>query len=183
MLNRDSWSLLIFLLHTDFQIQEIFPSKVANPIVCLSDLLRTSLFIGFATIKWNISRIWKPMWINQYITFFFKEHFKFVSICLDVFKGLCCNIATIMRKDTWKLNFYSRHFILKSHTDLWIGSEKGILHFTFTVIVCPGTGPGDRKLITDNLSLFVLNQTYPIAKSEASVVCGDAMPHEMNEFL
>ena len=57
MLSRDSRSLLMFLLHTDFQIQEIFPLIVANLIVCLSDLLRTSLFIGFAALKGNISCI------------------------------------------------------------------------------------------------------------------------------
>ena len=57
-----------------------------------------------------------------------------------------------------------------------MGSEKGTLNFTFTVIVCPATGPGDLKFITDSLPLFVLNQTYLIAKFEASIMCGDALP-------
>ena len=67
-----------------------------------------------------------------------------------------------MRKDTLKLNFYCRHFVLKRTrlhvplTDPII--ETGILHFTFTVIVCPATGPGDLNFTTDSLSLFGLNQ-------------------------
>ena len=98
-------------------------------------------------------------------------------------KGLCWSIATIARKDTWKFNFYSRHFVLKSLTDFWIGSEKRILHFTFTVIICPATGHGDLKFITDSLPFFGLNQTYLIAKCEASMMWGDAMPHEMNKVI
>ena len=50
----------------------------------------------------------------------------------------------------------------------------------FTLIVYPATGPGDLKFITDSLPLFALNQTYQIVKSEASMVWGDAMSHEMN---
>ena len=50
-------------------------------------------------------------------------------------------------KGYMEIDFYGRHFVLKrprlSLTDLWIGCQKGILHFTFTVIVCPATGPSD----------------------------------------
>ena len=57
-------------------------------------------------------------------------------------------------------DFYGRHFVLKRTrlplTDPRIGSEKGILDFTFTVIVCQATGPSDIKFITDSLSLFGL---------------------------
>ena len=154
-------------MYTDFHIQEIFPMRVANP-----------LFIGFASLEGNISCIWKSMWINQYITLFFTEHFKFVSICFDVFKRSVLE----HRYNYAKGYFYDRHFVSKwtrlSLTDLWIGSEKGILHFTFTVIVCPATSPGDLKFITDSLPLFGLNQTYLIVKSKASMMWGNAMPHE-----
>ena len=51
--------------------------------------------------------------------------------------------------------FWNGHLF---NTDPWIGSQKGILHFPFTVIVCPATGPGDLKFITDSLPLFGLNQ-------------------------
>ena len=61
--------------------------------------------------------------------------------------------------------------------------EKGILHFTFTEIGCPATGPGDLRFIMDSLPLFGLNETFLIAKSEAPTMWGDAMPHEMNEFI
>ena len=44
------------------------------------------------------------------------------------------------------------------------GSEKGILHFTFTEIGCPATGPGDLKFITDSLPLFRLNEIFLIDK-------------------
>ena len=67
-------------------------------------------------------------------------------------------------------------------TDRWIGSEKGILHFNFAEIGCSATGPGDLKFTTDSLPLFGLNETFLIAKSEASMMWGDAMPHEMNKF-
>ena len=73
-----------------------------------------------------------------------------------------------------KIEFFGRHFVLKwtrlPLTDRCIGSEKGILHFTFTEIGCPATGPGDIKFITDSLPLFRLNETFLIAKSEASVM-------------
>ena len=98
-------------------------------------------------------------------------------------KGLCW----ITWKDTWKLNFCGCHLVLKwtrlSLTELWIGSEKGILLFNFTVIVCPATGPGNLKFITDSLPLFGLNQTYLIATSEVTMMGGNAVPHEMNEFI
>ena len=58
-----------------------------------------------------------------------------------------------------------------------------ILHFTFTVILCPATGPGDLKFITDSLSLFVLNHFFLITKSAAPMMWGGAMPHEMYEFV
>ena len=102
-------------------------------------------------------------------------------------KGLCWNIAVITRKNTVKLIFYGRHFVLKKTrlplTDPWIGCEKGILHFTFTVIVCPATGPGDLKFITDSLPLFGFNQTSLIVKSDAPMMWGDSMSHEMYEFI
>ena len=41
--------------------------------------------------------------------------------------------------------------------------RKGVLYFTLTVIVCPATGPGDLKFITDSLPMFGLNQTFLIA--------------------
>ena len=43
------------LNHIDFQIQEIFLSRLANPIN--KHVLRTRLFIGFATLSGNISCI------------------------------------------------------------------------------------------------------------------------------
>ena len=79
-----------------------------------------------------------------------------------------------------KIEFFGRHFVRLSLTDRWIGSEKGILHFTFTDIGCPATGRGDLKFTTYSLPLFGLNETFLIAKSKASMMWGDAMPHEMN---
>ena len=83
------------------------------------------------------------------------------------------------------MTIFGRHFVLNCTrlplTNRWIGSEKGILHFTFTEIGFPATGPGDLKFITDSLPLFGLKETFLIAKSEASMMWGDAMPHEMNE--
>ena len=67
-------------------------------------------------------------------------------------------------------------------TDAWVGSEKGILHFTFTV-VCSTTGPGNLKFITDSL-IVGLNQSFLIlAKSDVPMMLGGAMPHEMYEFI
>ena len=57
--------LIYWLIHTDFQIHEIFPSRLANPINKL--VLRIRLFIGFATLLRNNSCIWKSMWLNLYI--------------------------------------------------------------------------------------------------------------------
>ena len=89
-------------------------------------------------------------------------------------------------KGYMEIEVFGCHFVLKwtrlPLTDRWIGSEKGILHFTFAEIVCPATGPGNLKFITDSLPLFGLNETFLIAKSEASMMWGDAMPHEMNEL-
>ena len=108
----------------------LFPERVANPIN--KQARSTSLFIGFAGLEGNISCIWKSMWINQYITLFFIEHSKLISICFDFpsvlmfWKSLCWSIATITRKDKLNLNFYGRHFVLKRTrlplTDPWIGS-------------------------------------------------------------
>ena len=156
------------LIHIDFQIQEIFPETVANPIN--KRVHSTSLFIEFASLEGNISCIWKSMWINRYIIFFFKDHFKFnFPSVLMFWKGLCWSIATITRKYTWKVNFYGCHFVLKRGrlplTNPWIVSERRILHFAFTVSVCPATGPGDFKFIMDSLSLFELNETFLIAKN------------------
>ena len=70
--------------------------------------------------------------------------------------------------------FFGRYFVLKwtrfPLTDRRIGSEKRILHYSFTEIGCPATGPGDLKFITDSLPLFGLNETFLIAKSEASMM-------------
>ena len=127
------------------------------------------------------------MWINQYLTLFFIEHFKFISICFAVLKRSVLEHRYKYAKGYTELTFYGRHFVLKrtrqSFIYHWIGSEKGIMHFTFTVIVCPATGPGYLKFITDSLPLFGLIETFLIAKSEASMMWGDAMPHEMNEFI
>ena len=100
----------------------------------------TCLLIGFATLSGNISCIWKSMWINQYITFFFTEHLKFISICFNVFKRSLlkhrynyvkgynekcffkaatlfwngqASIDTITQKNISKVIFYGRHFLLK----------------------------------------------------------------------
>ena len=82
--------------------------------------------------------------------------------------------------------FFCRHFVLKwtrlPLTDHWIGSEKGILHFTLTEIGCPATGPGNLNFRTDSLPLFGLNETFLTGKSKASMMWGNPMPHEMNEF-
>ena len=48
-------NLIYCLNHIGFQIQEIFPSRLANPINKL--MLRTRLFIRFATLSGNISCI------------------------------------------------------------------------------------------------------------------------------
>ena len=125
------------------------------------------------------------MWFNQYITvtFFFTEHFKIISICFEVLRSLCWNIATMNYANGYmKIKFFGRHFVRLPLTDRWIGSEKGILHFTFTEIGCTATGPGDLQFTTDSLPSFGLNETFLIAKSEASMMWGDAMPYEMNEF-
>ena len=100
----NAWKTM-FDPYIDFQIQEIFPERVANPIN--KRVRSTSLFIGFASLEGNISFIWKPMWFNQYITFFFIEYFKFISICFEVLRSLWSSISTLneyTRKDTWKLN-------------------------------------------------------------------------------
>ena len=89
------------LIHIDFQIQEIFPEGVANPInecaaqVCLSDV--------------QVSREIFPvsMWINLYIIFFFTEHFKIISICFEVLRGLCWSTATMnYAKGYMKIDFF-----------------------------------------------------------------------------
>ena len=46
-------NVIYWLIHIDFQIQEIFLSRLENPINKL--VLRTRLFIGFATLSGNIS--------------------------------------------------------------------------------------------------------------------------------
>ena len=90
-----------------------------------------------------------------------------------------------LRERKHENRIFGRRFVLKwtwlPLTGRCIGSEKGILHFIFTEIDCPDTGPDDLKFITDSLPLFGLNETFPIAKSEVSM-WGDAMPHEKNEF-
>ena len=145
-----------------------------------------SLFIGFSSREGNISCIWKSVWIIQYITLFFIEVLNSFPSVLIFWKGLYWSITTLLRKDTLKWKFYGCHFILKRTRlpliDSWKGSEIGILHFTSTVIVCLATGPGDLKLITDSLPLFGLNKTFRIAKADAPMMWGDAMPHEMYEF-
>ena len=57
-------NVIYWIIHIDFQIQKIYPSRLANPINKL--MLHTRLFIGFATLSGNISCIWKSMWINHY---------------------------------------------------------------------------------------------------------------------
>ena len=73
-----------------------------------------------------------------------------------------------------KIEFFGCHFVLKwtrlPLTDHCLGCEKGILHFTFTEIGCPATGPGNVKFIAGSLPLFGLNETFLIAKSEASMM-------------
>ena len=59
-------NVIYWFIHIDFQIQEIFPSRLANPINKL--VLRIRLFIGFATLSGNISYICKSIWINLYIS-------------------------------------------------------------------------------------------------------------------
>ena len=68
-----------------------------------------------------------------------------------------------------KIEFFGRHFVRLPLTDRKIGSEKGILHVTFTEIGSPATGPGDLKFTTDSLPSFGLNETFLIAKSKASM--------------
>ena len=58
-------NVIYWLNHTDFQLQEIFSSRLANPINKL--VIRTRLFIGLASLSGNISCIWKSMLINLYI--------------------------------------------------------------------------------------------------------------------
>ena len=58
-------NVIYWLNPIDLQIQEIFPSRLANPINKL--VLRTLLFFGFATLSGNISCIWKSVWINLYV--------------------------------------------------------------------------------------------------------------------
>ena len=127
------------------------------------------------------------MWFNQYITFFFTEHFKFISICFEVLRGLCWSIATMNTRKRIHENWIFGSpfcFEMDKVTSYWPLNRlwKRILHFTFTEIGCPATGPGELKFITDSLPLFGLKETFLIAKSEASMMWGDAMPHEMKEF-
>ena len=142
-----------------------------------------------SSLEGNNSCIWKSMWFNQYITFFVTEHFKFISICFEVLRGLTVCVEAspqwIARKDIWKLNFWPPFcFEMGKVTFYWPLNRlwKGILHFTFTEISCPATGPGDLKFVTDSLPLFGLNETFLMANFEASMMWGDAMPHEMYEF-
>ena len=58
------------------------------------------------------------------------------------------------------MNIYGFWPPFRKVTDRWIGSEKGVLHFSFTEIGCPSTVPGDLKFITDSLHLFGLNKTF-----------------------
>ena len=51
-------NVVYWLIHIDFQIQEIFPERVANPINK-----------RFATRSGNISCIWKSMWISLYLSY------------------------------------------------------------------------------------------------------------------
>ena len=92
--------------------------------------------------------------------YIFIEHFKFISICFDVLKRSCVEASIQLRERTHENWFIWLPFCFEKErlplTDPWIGSEKGILHFTFAVIVCPATVPSDLKFIRDNLSLFGL---------------------------
>ena len=61
--------------------------------------------------------------------------------------------------------------------------DPAFYFYSNRLIVCPATGPGDLKFIIDSLPLFGLTETFLIAKSEASMMGGDAMPHEMNKLI
>ena len=64
-------NVIYWLNRIDFQIQKIFPTRLAHPI----NKLRTRLFIGFATLSRNICCTWKSMWINlNYSLFYGKEN-------------------------------------------------------------------------------------------------------------
>ena len=56
-------------MHTEFKIQEIFPSRLANLINKL--VLYSRLFIGFANLSGNISSILNSGCINLYLSDFF----------------------------------------------------------------------------------------------------------------
>ena len=95
-INRDSST-------STFRYRKYFP-RVANPIN--KRVHSKSLFIGFASLEGNISWIWKSMWFNQYITFFFTKHFKFISICFEVLRGLCWSMRQwIHAKGYMKIDF------------------------------------------------------------------------------
>ena len=101
------------------------------------------------------------MWFNQYITFFFTEHFKFISVCFEVLRGLLLkHHYNDLRERIHENWIFGCHFVLKwtrlPLTDRWISSEKGILYFSFTEISCPG----HLKFVTDSLPLFELNKTF-----------------------
>ena len=127
---------------------------------CKSDkrMRSTSLFIGFASCEENISCIWKSEWINQYITFFITEHFKFISICFDVLKRSLLKHRYNDAKGYMEIEFLWPPFWFKKANLLileYLGSEKEILHFTFTVIVFSASGPGSLKFIMDSLPFLV----------------------------
>ena len=105
-----------------------------------------------------------------------------------------------------KIEFFGRRFVRLPLTDRGIGSKKGILlflrlqksalrllvpailHFTFTEIGYPTTGPGDLKFITDSLPLYWLNETFLTEKIRSvndvrqCHATGNERIHKENQF-
>ena len=155
------WKNVIYWLnHIDFQIQEIFPSRLANPIN--KPVLRTRLFIGFATLSGNIS-----MWINLYL--FEPSHDKTNKMTVRLVKtqsSLCAQWVakdlpsscgqrrlwsdwTDAQADLSSLGEYAILLVLS-----WGGSFVGILLLTGVVFMISAILL--RVAISCNLSLFTL---------------------------
>ena len=104
-------------------------------------------------------------------------------------KGLCWIIATIMRKDICKFELLWPPFFLKwtlgkkkLPTDHWIRSEIRDPAFYFYSKHLSGYWSWQSKVHIGQ-SAFVWVKKNLIVKSEASVMWGDAMPYEMNDFI
>ena len=89
------------------------------------------------------------------------------------------------RKDTWNLNFWPpfcfEMCMVTSYRPLnRLWKRDPVFYFYKNRL--SGYWYRRFKFITDSLPLFELKETFLTAKSEESMIWGDVMPHEMNEF-